>query len=52
MKEQIEMFEIALMCPHQPLAVTNEKVDFFLEMFSDFTAKMTIKSYAHPISSS
>lgn len=29
MKEQIEMFEIALMCPHQPLAVTNEKVDFF-----------------------
>lgn len=47
------MFEIALMCPHQPLAVTNEKIFFFyFEVFSDFTAKMTIKSNAHPISSS
>lgn len=28
MKEQVEMTEIALMRPHQPLAVTNEIVDF------------------------
>lgn len=28
MKEQIEMTEIALMCPRQTFAVTNEDVDF------------------------
>lgn len=50
MKEQIEMTEIALTHPHQPLAVAHENGD--LEMFSAFTAKMTNINHARPISSS